>query len=104
MHVAWKYCLHYVASMTATVYNRGQMVIPAQARKQARKQAGIGHGDRLDVQIEGDGRLLLVRLERPKDKPPAKVRIIQRKGRHPVGDIGRPITEEEIKAALAEFN
>ena len=85
--------------MTATGYNRGQKVIPAQSRKQSR----IGHGDRLDVQIEGDGRLLLVRLERPKDKPPVKVRIIQRKGRHPVGDIGRPITAEEIKAALAEF-
>jgi AbrB family looped-hinge helix DNA binding protein len=91
--------LHYAAYVTATVYNRGQMVLPAQARKQAR----IGHGDRLDVRIEGDGRILLVRLERPEEKPSAKVRIIQRKGRHPVGDIGRPITEEELKAALAEF-
>jgi len=85
--------------MTATVYNRGQMVIPAQARKQAR----IGQGDLLNVQIQGDGRLLLVRLERPKETPPAKVRIIPRKGKHPVGDIGRPITREEIKAALADF-
>ncbi len=85
--------------MTAIVYNRGQMVLPAAARKQAR----IGQGDRLDVQIEGDGRILLVRLEPPEDKPPVKVRIIQRKGRHPVGDIGRPITEAEIRAALAEF-
>jgi len=75
------------------------MVIPAEARKKAR----IGQGDVLNVQIEGDGRLLLVRLERPTDKPPVPVKIRQRKGRHPVGDIGRPITREEIKAALAEF-
>jgi len=85
--------------MTATVYNRGQMVIPAQARKQAR----IGQGDLLNVQIQGDGRLLLVRLERPRDTPPVRVRIIQRKGKHPVGDIGRAITREEIKAALTDF-
>ena len=85
--------------MTATVYNRGQMVIPAQARKQAR----IGQGDLLHVQIQGDGRLLLVRLERPKETSLAKVRIVRRRGKHPVGDIGRPVTREEIKAALAEF-
>ncbi len=85
--------------MRAVVYGRGQMVIPAEARKQAR----IGQGDVLNVQIEGDGRLLLVRLEQPKDSPPVPVKIRQRKGRHPVGDIGRPITREEIKAALAEF-
>ncbi len=42
--------------------------------------------------------------ERPKDKPPTKARIIQRKVRQPVGGIGRPITEAEIKAALAEFS
>jgi len=85
--------------MTAIVYGRGQMALPAQARKRAR----IDHGDRLDVQIEGDGKILLVRLERPKEAPPVPVKIRQRKGRHPVGDIGRPITREEIKAALAEF-
>ncbi|HVM48522.1 MAG TPA: AbrB/MazE/SpoVT family DNA-binding domain-containing protein [Candidatus Acidoferrum sp.] len=85
--------------MTATVYNRGRMVIPAQARKQAR----IGQGDLLSVQIQGDGRLLLVRLERPKEPSPVKVRIVARKGKHPVGDLGRTITREEIKAALADF-
>ena len=44
------------------VYNRGQMVIPAKARKAAR----IGEGDVVSVEIQGDGRLLLVRLEIPK--------------------------------------
>ena len=50
-----------------------------------------------------DGLLLLVRLERPKETPSVKVRIIARKGKHPVGDIGRRIAREEVKAALADF-
>ena len=85
--------------MNATIYGRGQMVIPARARKEAR----INTGDVVSVQPEGDGRILLVRLERPKEMAPAKSRIVHRKGRHPVGDLGRAITREEIKAALAEF-
>ena len=52
--------------MTAHIYNRGQMVIPAKARKEAR----IGEGDVVSVQIQGDGRLLLVRLEIPKPALP----------------------------------
>ncbi|MGO8674966.1 MAG: AbrB/MazE/SpoVT family DNA-binding domain-containing protein [Limisphaerales bacterium] len=44
--------------MTATLYNRGQMVIPAKARKEAR----LSQGDILSVEIQGDGRVLLVRL------------------------------------------
>lgn len=85
--------------MHATIYGRGQMVIPARARK----EAGIGHGDVVRVQPEGDGRILLVRLEPPKEPRSVKAKIIYRKGKHPVGDIGRPITREEIKSALAEF-
>jgi len=85
--------------MNATIYGRGQMVIPAKARKQAR----ISQGDVVEVQSEGDGRIVLNRLERPKASPAVKTRIIQRKGKHPVGDIGRPITREEIKEALAEL-
>ena len=75
------------------------MVIPAKARKEAR----LGPGDVVSVQPDGDGRILLVRLERPKESRRAKARIIYRRGKHPVGDIGRPITREEIKEALAEF-
>jgi AbrB family looped-hinge helix DNA binding protein len=85
--------------MNATIYGRGQMVIPAKARKEAR----IGTGDVVSVEPEGDGRILLVRLERPKEPAPAKSRIVHRKGRHPVGDLGRAITREEITAALADF-
>ena len=75
------------------------MVIPAKARK----EAGIGQGDVVHVQPQGDGRILLIRLQRPKAERPIKPRIIYRRGKHPVGDIGRPITREEIKEALAEF-
>jgi len=75
------------------------MVIPAQARKQAR----IDTRDVLHIQVDGDGRLIMVRLAQPKEKLPVKVRILQRKGKHPVGDIGRPITRSEIEAVLGEF-
>jgi AbrB family looped-hinge helix DNA binding protein len=60
--------------MNATIYGRGQLVIPARARKQAR----IGTGDVVSVQREGDGRILQVRLERPKESPPAKSKIVFR--------------------------
>jgi AbrB family looped-hinge helix DNA binding protein len=59
--------------MHATVYGRGQMVIPAKARKEAH----IDSGDIVNVLPEGDGRLVLVRMERPKAKPRNKVRIIR---------------------------
>ena len=85
--------------MHATIYGRGQMVIPAKARK----EAGLHTGDIVSVQPEGDGRLVLVRLEKPKPTGPVKAKIIHRKGKHPVGDIGRPITREEIKNALNKF-
>jgi AbrB family looped-hinge helix DNA binding protein len=85
--------------MHATIYGRGQMVIPAQARK----EAGLQTGDVVSVQPEGDGRIVLVRLEAPKRAKPVKAKIIYREGKHPVGDIGRPITREEIKKALADF-
>jgi AbrB family looped-hinge helix DNA binding protein len=89
----------YLSAMHATIYGRGQMVIPAKARK----EAGLHTGDVVSVQPDGDGRLVLVRLETPKLPNPVKATIIKRKGKHPVGDIGRPITREEIKNALNEF-
>ena len=85
--------------MIATLYNRGQMVIPAKARKEAR----LSQGDVLSVQIEGDGRILLVRLERPKETKPAKARLQHRKGTHPVLVGTRKPTEQELKDALADF-
>ena len=54
--------------MHATIYGRGQMVIPAKARK----EAGIGQGDIVEVKPEGDGRIVLVRMERPKKSAPSE--------------------------------
>ncbi len=85
--------------MTATLYNRGQMVIPAKARKLAR----LSQGDVLSVEIQGDGRLLLVRLEKPKEPKPAKARLLRRRGTHPVLIATRKPTPEDLKTALADF-
>jgi AbrB family looped-hinge helix DNA binding protein len=84
--------------MHATLYGRGQMVIPAKARK----QAGLDTGDVLSVEPEGDGRIVLVRLERPKPQSPA-IRLVRRKGRHSVLTGGAVVTAEQIRAALAAF-
>jgi AbrB family looped-hinge helix DNA binding protein len=84
--------------MHATIYGRGQMVIPAKARKEAR----IDKGDVVSVQPEGDGRLVLIRLEKPVPKH-NPVRIILRRGKHPLGSIGRPVSEDQISEALAQF-
>jgi bifunctional DNA-binding transcriptional regulator/antitoxin component of YhaV-PrlF toxin-antitoxin module len=75
------------------------MVIPAKARKEAK----LSQGDVLSVQIEGDGRILLVRLERPKEPGPAKARLVHRKGTHAVLVGTRQPTEQELKVALADF-
>ena len=85
--------------MNATIYGRGRMVIPARVRQ----EAGITQGDVVQVETHGDGRILLIRLERLEPAGSVKPKIIQRKGKHPVGDLGRPITREEIRAALAGF-
>jgi bifunctional DNA-binding transcriptional regulator/antitoxin component of YhaV-PrlF toxin-antitoxin module len=69
------------------------MVIPAQARKQAR----IDTGDVLNIRVEGDGRLIMVRLAQPKEKPPAKVRILQRKGKHPLVTLAGPSRGRQLK-------
>jgi bifunctional DNA-binding transcriptional regulator/antitoxin component of YhaV-PrlF toxin-antitoxin module len=74
------------------------MVIPVKARK----GAGIGEGDVLAVEVQGDGRLLLVRLDRPKPFQPTKARIILRKGKHSLGDTGQPITSAQVKQLLKE--
>ena len=84
--------------MTATVYNRGQMVIPVRARKEAR----IDQGDVVLVEPEGDGRIVLTRLEKPGPQQ-NKIKIQHRKGTHSIATAARPITTEQIKALLADF-
>jgi bifunctional DNA-binding transcriptional regulator/antitoxin component of YhaV-PrlF toxin-antitoxin module len=76
------------------------MVIPARARKAAR----IGQGDVVSVEPDGDGRILLVRLERPQfQSGGAKVKITYRKANHAVASAGRSITSEQVRALLADF-
>jgi len=82
--------------MNATIYGRGQMVIPAKARKQAR----IDTGDVVSVEPEGDGRLVLVRLEQPKPHR-NHIHLVKRKGRHSILTGGRVVTPEQVRAALA---
>lgn len=86
--------------MHATIYGRGQMVIPAKARK----LAGISQGDILEVQPEGDGRLVLVRMERPKRQEPVKPKITYRKGTHAIGSTGRPIASSQVRDLLNEIS
>ena len=82
--------------MHATIYGRGQMVIPAQARKAAR----INTGDVVAVQPEGDGRIVLIRLERPASRESTRARLRRRKGKHSVIVGGPHVTVEQIKQIL----
>jgi AbrB family looped-hinge helix DNA binding protein len=83
--------------MHATIYGRGQMVIPAKARKEAR----LNTGDIVNVTTEGDGRLVLLRLEKPK-LPRNKIRLLRRKGKHSILTGGPIVTSEQVRTALAE--
>ena len=74
------------------------------------KQSSKLVGFRLEDTVRAPVIIVFVDEEKPEllpliqgQTPPAKVRIISRRGKHPVGDIGRAITREEIKAALADF-
>ena len=59
-------------------------------------------GERYDVQIAGDGKFVLTRLEPVQESPRVKVRI-QKRGPYSVGILGRPINEQCLKEALSEF-
>ena len=59
-------------------------------------------GERFDVQVAGDGKFLLTRLEPVRDTPPAKVRIVKR-GKYSVGILDRPMDEQALKEALSDF-
>jgi bifunctional DNA-binding transcriptional regulator/antitoxin component of YhaV-PrlF toxin-antitoxin module len=75
------------------------MIIPAKARKQTR----IDTGDVVSVEPEGDGRLVLVRLEKPKPRR-EKYRIRRGKAGHLViGGFGRVISREEVFKMLEQF-
>ena len=84
--------------MTAHIYGRGQMVIPSKARK----EAGINTGDVVLVEPNGDGRILLTRLERPKPARPASGRLIRRKGRHSVIAGAPKVSPEQVDRILRD--
>jgi hypothetical protein len=58
-------------------------------------------GERFDVQIFAGDKFILTRLE-PVQPRRAKV-IIKKEDGYSVGELGHPITEADIKEALAEF-
>jgi AbrB family looped-hinge helix DNA binding protein len=84
--------------MHATIYGRGQMVIPAEARR----VAGIDQGDLVEVRPEGDGRIVLVRMERVRESAPSTPRILRRRGTHAVGSTRRSISSEQVRKLLNE--
>lgn len=75
------------------------MVIPAQVRK----EAGIGQGDIVEVRPEGDGRIVLVRMERPIPSAQVKAKITYRKGTHAVASTPRSITSAQVRKLLNEL-
>jgi hypothetical protein len=79
------------------------MTITADAKRRVR--LGLAKpGDRFDVQVSGDGAFILRRLAPVKRaERPAKVTFV-REGRFTVGVLDRPIDEDALKKALAEFS
>jgi len=59
-------------------------------------------GDRFDVQVSGDGKFVLTKLEPVQQSFPAKVRI-EKRGQYHVGILDRPIDEKALREALADF-
>ena len=58
-------------------------------------------GDTFDVQLAGEGKLILTRLESGAFNP-AQVRI-EKRGTFSVGVLDHPINDEALNAALADF-
>jgi hypothetical protein len=59
-------------------------------------------GDRFDVQVSGEGKFILTKLEPVQQSRPAKVRI-EKRGQYHVGVLDRPIDERALREALADF-
>ncbi len=58
-------------------------------------------GDRFDVHLSGEGKVVLTRLD-PSQSEPAHVRI-EKRGRFSVGVLDHPINQEALNEALADF-
>jgi phage FluMu protein gp41 len=59
-------------------------------------------GDRFDVQMPSDGICILTNLKPIRAPDTTKVRI-EKRGKYCVGILNRPISEESLKEAMAEF-
>lgn len=59
-------------------------------------------GDRFDVQVAGDGKFVLTRLEPVSIASPAKVRV-EKRGNYSVGVLDGPIDQRALQDALNEF-
>jgi hypothetical protein len=76
--------------MTVTADNKRRVVLPS-----------AKPGDLFDIQISGEGRLTLTRLE-PIAARKTPVRFVKRGG-FTVGVSDRPVSQEAIDQALADF-
>jgi hypothetical protein len=72
-------------------------------RPRLAKRPALARGDVVLVQPEGNGRIALIRLEKPRPKRARKVQITFRKGTHAVGSSGQKITSEQVRVALEDF-
>jgi hypothetical protein len=59
-------------------------------------------GDRFDLQVTGEGKYLLTRLDSRATDSPAKVKVEMRQG-FSVGVLDRPIDEAALRDALSDF-
>jgi hypothetical protein len=59
-------------------------------------------GDRFDVQLVGEGKFVLTRLEPVPEPGVARVRIKKRNG-FSIGVLDRTMSEDALKEALSEF-
>lgn len=77
-------------TMTVIADSKKRVVLPA-----------AQPGDRFDVRTAADGTLIFAKLG-PVPSRPARVKVEKRRG-FSVGVLDRPINEEALKEALAEF-
>jgi hypothetical protein len=78
------------SSMRVTADERKRVVLPSAAP-----------GDSFEVQTPNDGTFILTRLE-PATLRPAEVKL-EKRGAFTVGVLNRPIDEQALREALAEF-
>jgi hypothetical protein len=76
------------------------MIVTADAKKRVVLPVAKP-GDSFNVQVSGEGTVVLRRLDTSRCRP-AKVRF-KKRGRFTVGILDRPINDDALREALAEF-